>query len=78
MKNNIKKTHVKFREDLLYFQHFMLTFVFAPNSDYHHSFNRNLSFSQVFLKQIIFFSSHLISCVYDFLFALNEFLQMRD
>ena len=27
MKNNIKKAPVKFREDLLYFQHFMLIFV---------------------------------------------------
>ena len=26
-----KKAPVKFREDLLYFQHFMLIFVFAPN-----------------------------------------------
>ena len=32
MKNNIKKAPVKFREDLLYFQHFMLIFVFAPKS----------------------------------------------
>ena len=31
MKNNIKKAPVKFREDLLYFQHFMLIFVFVPN-----------------------------------------------
>ena len=31
MKNNINKAPVKFREDLLYFQHFMLFFVFAPN-----------------------------------------------
>ena len=31
MKNNIKKVTVKFREDLLYFQHFMLIFIFAPN-----------------------------------------------
>ena len=31
MKINIKKASVKFREDLLYFQHFMLIFVFAPN-----------------------------------------------
>ena len=31
MKNNIRKAPVKFREDLLYFQHFMLIFVFAPN-----------------------------------------------
>ena len=30
MKNNIKKAPVKLREDLLYFQHFMLIFVFAP------------------------------------------------
>ena len=29
--NNIKKVHVKFQEDLLFFQHFMLIFVFAPN-----------------------------------------------
>ena len=36
MKNNIKKAPVKFREDLLYFQHFMLIFVFAQISDYHH------------------------------------------
>ena len=27
MKNNIKEAPVKFREDLLYFQHFMLIFV---------------------------------------------------
>ena len=33
MKNNIKKAPVKFWEDLLYFQHFMQIFVFAP---YHH------------------------------------------
>ena len=31
MKNNIKKAPVKFQEDLLYFQHFILTFAFAPN-----------------------------------------------
>ena len=31
MKSNIKKAPVKFREDLLYFQHFMLIFVFVPN-----------------------------------------------
>ena len=31
IKNNIQKAPVKFREDLLYFQHFMLIFVFAPN-----------------------------------------------
>ena len=31
MKNNIKKAPVKFQEDLLYFQHFMLIFVFVPN-----------------------------------------------
>ena len=31
MKNNIKKAPVKFRDDLLYFQHFMLIFVFVPN-----------------------------------------------
>ena len=36
MKNNIKKAPVKFWEDLLHFQHFMLIFVFAPISDYHH------------------------------------------
>ena len=29
MKNNIKKAPVKIWEDLLYFQHFMLIFVFA-------------------------------------------------
>ena len=27
LKNNIKKASVKFQEDLLYFQHFMLIFV---------------------------------------------------
>ena len=32
MKNDIKKAPVKFREDRLYFQHFMLIFVFAPKS----------------------------------------------
>ena len=31
MKNNIKKAPVKFLEDLLYFQHFMQIFIFAPN-----------------------------------------------
>ena len=31
MKKNIKKVPVKFREDLLYFQHFMPIFVFVPN-----------------------------------------------
>ena len=31
MENNIKKAPAKFREDLLYFQHFMLIFVFVPN-----------------------------------------------
>ena len=31
MENNIKKAPVKFWEDLLYFQHFMLIFVFVPN-----------------------------------------------
>ena len=31
MENNIKKALVKFQEDRLYFQHFMLIFVFAPN-----------------------------------------------
>ena len=31
MRNNIKKAPVKFREDLLYFHHFMLMFVFDPN-----------------------------------------------
>ena len=30
MINNIKKAPVKFSEDLLYFQHFMEIFVFAP------------------------------------------------
>ena len=32
MKNNIKKAPVKFREDRLYFQHFMLFFVLAQKS----------------------------------------------
>ena len=36
MKNNIKKAPVKFQEDLLNFHHFMLIFVFAQISDYHH------------------------------------------
>ena len=31
MKNNTKKAPIKFREDLLYFQHFMLIFVFASS-----------------------------------------------
>ena len=31
MKKNVKKAPVKFQEDLLYFQHFMLIFVYAPN-----------------------------------------------
>ena len=31
MENTIKKAPVKFQEDLLYFQYFMLIFVFAPN-----------------------------------------------
>ena len=30
MKNNIKKVPIKFWEDLSYFQHFMLIFVFVP------------------------------------------------
>ena len=30
MKNNIKKAPAKFWEDMLYFQHFMQIFVFAP------------------------------------------------
>ena len=29
--NNIEKASVKFLEDLLYFQHFMQSFVFVPN-----------------------------------------------
>ena len=32
MKNNIKMAPVKFWEDLLYFQHFMQIFDFAPNN----------------------------------------------
>ena len=32
MKNNIKKAPVKFREDRLYFQHFMLIFCLCPKS----------------------------------------------
>ena len=36
MKNNIKKAPVKFREDLLYFQHFMLILSLPKISDYHH------------------------------------------
>ena len=36
MKNNIKKTPVKFREVLLYFQHFMLILSLPQISDYHH------------------------------------------
>ena len=32
--NNVKKAPVKFQEDLLYFQHFMLIFVFAQISDF--------------------------------------------
>ena len=36
MKNNIKKTSVKFREDLLYFQHFMLILSLPQISDYHY------------------------------------------
>ena len=37
MKNNMKKAPVKFREDLLYFQHFMLIFLSLPQiSDYHY------------------------------------------
>ena len=31
MKNNIEKAPVEFREDGLYFQHFMLIFVFVSN-----------------------------------------------
>ena len=30
-KKNIKKAPVKFQEDLLYFQHFLLIFVFVLN-----------------------------------------------
>ena len=36
MKNNIKKAPVKFREDLLSFQHFMLILSLPQISDYHH------------------------------------------
>ena len=36
MKNNIKKEPVKFREDGLYFQHFMLILSLSQISDYHH------------------------------------------
>ena len=36
MKNNIKKATVKFREDGLYFQHFMLILSLSQISDYHH------------------------------------------
>ena len=32
MKNNIKKAPVKFQDDLLYFQHFMLIFCLCPKS----------------------------------------------
>ena len=31
MNNNTKKVSIKFQEDGLYFHHFMLIFVFAPN-----------------------------------------------
>ena len=34
MKHNIKKAPVKFREDLLYFQHFIL--ILSQIGDYHH------------------------------------------
>ena len=33
MKNNIKKAPVKFQEDLLYFQHFMLIFCLCPEAE---------------------------------------------
>ena len=36
MKNNIQKASVKFREDILYFQHFMLILSLPQISDYHH------------------------------------------
>ena len=36
MKNNIKKAPVKFQEDLLYSQHFMLILSLPQISDYHH------------------------------------------
>ena len=36
MKNNIKKAPVKFWDDLLYCQHFMLIFVLSQMGDYHH------------------------------------------
>ena len=32
MKNKLEKAPVKFREDLLYFQHFMLIFCVCPKS----------------------------------------------
>ena len=32
----IMKNNIKFPEDLLYFQHFMLIIVSVQNSDYHH------------------------------------------
>ena len=36
MKNNIKVAPEKFQEDRLYFQHFMLIYVFAQISNYHY------------------------------------------
>ena len=53
MKNNIKKARVKFREDLLYFQLFMLILSLPQISDYHH-------FIKTKILQYDFFSLALI------------------
>ena len=54
---NIKKAPVKFQEDLLYFQHFMLIFVFAQINDYHHL--------KVF-RMIKLFEYSIVSLPFDF------------
>ena len=44
MKNDIEKAFVNFLEDLLYFQHFVQIFVFAPN---HHLKERCLIITNI-------------------------------
>ena len=66
MKNNIKRASVKFREDLLYFQHFMLIFVYI--SDYHHlNKKRGMNFScqrfvSTYLHTYTYISTVNVSC----------------
>ena len=50
MKNNIKYATVKFWDDLLYFQHFMQNFVFAPNQRLSTPLGLNLTLSESIFK----------------------------